>query len=585
MIGALLGGPFAPTASGSTAESSFSAGQRTSSELEVCTFDVGQGNAALITSPSGMTLLIDGGDVGSGTGVIVPHLNAAGVTSLDYIIATHYHADHIGGLDEVITSVGVDHAIYDRGGSYNSTQFSQYVSAAGALRQTITDGFQIDLGDGVTATCIAVNGNGVAVTNENDRSVCTLVRYGSFEYFNGAGISGYDAYDYTDVESSVAPEVGDIDVLLVNHQASGSSSNPTFVSTLEPEVGLISVGTNGYGHPTQPVIDRFVDADCYLYLTEAGSGGSVQPGEGEVVDGTIILSTDGENSYTVDGDTYPVDQSSPPVICELETRVGATTASIMWETDRPATSTVAYGLSTPPGQIENGSALVSYHTIFLHGLQPSTQYSFSVASAIAGLETVDDNGTQYYSFTTVSPFAHPLISEILYDPSGTEPDEELIELYNPTDRSFELDGWHLENSYQNWSFPPYATIAPSSKLSVASNATTFSDIYGFAPDIGGARFQLLNGGDILRLLNGSAEADLVAWEGRIEGWDVYGYSITRVPVGSDTDTVSDWTYNAVPDPENHTGVDHPPWCAITSPADGSVFENPQTLTVNVAAAE
>ena len=156
-------------------------------ELEIHHINVGQGDCALIIGPDGTTMLIDAGDNGQGTAQVVPYLQNLGITQLNYMVATHMHADHIGGLDEVIES-GIDvlNAIYDNGVNRTTQTFYDYENAAenttAGGRTTITPNFVINLGNGAKATCIVVNGkifdgSSVTVSDENDRSVGFLVEY------------------------------------------------------------------------------------------------------------------------------------------------------------------------------------------------------------------------------------------------------------------------------------------------------------------------------------------------------------------------------------------------------------------------
>lgn len=286
-------------------------------ELQIHILDVGQGDCTLIISPTGETLLFDAGTNGIGTGVVIPYLQNLGLTALDYIACSHYHVDHIGGIDEVVNYLGIDSvrvAVLDRGWSYTTATYSDYESAVAPKRRTIYDGEIIDLGGGVTVTCVAVNGNGVLSPpfdtqyNENDLCVSLLVRFGDFEFFVAGDLSGVNSSYYHDIETSVAPELGDIDVYRVNHHGSASNSNTTFVSTLLPEVSIISVGTNSYGHPTQTVIDRLVNYGSYIYQTELGSGGTIPSGHGEVVNGHIIIEVE-RSFYLVNGDLYSLNTS------------------------------------------------------------------------------------------------------------------------------------------------------------------------------------------------------------------------------------------------------------------------------------
>jgi competence protein ComEC len=280
--------------------------------LEIHCIDVGQGDCTLVISPSGGTFLFDAGNNGKGNNTVIPYLQSQGLTALDYLSCSHYHVDHIGGIDEVVDYLGIDSirvAVLDRGWSYTTLTYDDYADAVAPKRTTITDGQVIDLGGGVTLTCVAVNGNGELSPpfddkyDENDLCVALLVEYGDFDFFVAGDLSGVNSSLYNDIESGVASEVGDVDVYRVDHHGSASNSNETLVSTLQPEVAIISVGNNSYGHPTQTVIDRLVSHDSYVYQTELGSGGTIPAGEGEVVGGHIVISVDG-GTYTVDGDLY-----------------------------------------------------------------------------------------------------------------------------------------------------------------------------------------------------------------------------------------------------------------------------------------
>ncbi|MGD9548531.1 MAG: FlgD immunoglobulin-like domain containing protein [Candidatus Krumholzibacteriia bacterium] len=282
--------------------------------LTITCLDVGQGDATLIESPSGMTLLFDGGDNGKGGAVVVPYLQARGITSLDYMAASHYHADHIGGLDEVFAGIPVTGAVLDRGYSYTTLTYDAYADAVASRRQAWTSGQVIDLGEGVTVTCVALNGNGLEPapftnsTKENEYDVCLLVRYGGFDFFVAGDLTG-GGLGYDDIESSVAPLSGDVDVYRVSHHGSASSSNVNFLQASQAEVAVISVGSNSYGHPAQSVLDRLALYGSYVYQTETGSGGTLPSTDLKVVGGHVVITTDGIQQYTVAGDVWTIDES------------------------------------------------------------------------------------------------------------------------------------------------------------------------------------------------------------------------------------------------------------------------------------
>lgn len=295
-----------------------------SNHLEIHFIDVGQADATLLISPTGQTFLFDGGDNGAGNSVVVPYLSGLGISHLDYVGVSHYHADHLGGLDE-IWDAGIQATVsLDRGlnNTPGTQSYSSYANRYSGVRQTVTPGQVVNLGGGVTLTCVVtegelMGGGSVNISGssqwENSASTGWLVDYGDFQMFMGGDLTG-GGNSTTDVESSVAPLVGDVDVYQVNHHGSRTSSNSTFVNTLRPEFAIFPCGiSNPYGYPKQEVTDRLNSATRAIplwSLTEGvGLDGYVDAG------GTVILETDG-STYTVtatDGTTFTshVDEQVP----------------------------------------------------------------------------------------------------------------------------------------------------------------------------------------------------------------------------------------------------------------------------------
>ena len=274
----------------------------TGPRLEIHVINVGQGDCFLIISPSGKRILIDAGNNGKGVGCVLPFLGSLNITSLDYVVASHYHSDHIGGIDEVVNGLGgsshINSTAYDRGGSYGSKTYTDYTEAVGDKRATISAGQSIDLADGVKIECIASNGNihsgrvygGI---DENALSVVLVLKFRSFEmYFGGDSNSA--------IEPFLASYAGDVDVYKVSHHGSATSSTQELLDYLKPEVSIIPVGSgNTYGHPHSETVLRLVDMNSYIYQTEIGSA-PPSAGKGEVAHGDFLIITDG-NSYTISG--------------------------------------------------------------------------------------------------------------------------------------------------------------------------------------------------------------------------------------------------------------------------------------------
>lgn len=292
--------------------------QQLQSHLEIHVIDVGQGDSFLIVSPSGKKVLIDAGDTGKGASVVLPYLRNRGISALDYIIASHFHADHIGGIDEVVNGLGgmskILIAAYDRGGSYSSKAFNEYVSAIGAKRQIILPGQTIYLGSNVIIKCIASSGyteSGLMYsgTDENALSVVLHLRYGHFDMYFGGDSNSL-------IEHHIAERAQDVDVYKVSHHGSYTSSTQILLNNIKPEVSAISVGDgNTYGHPHYETIARLININSYIYQTEMGWN-APPAGKGEVSNGSFLISTDG-NCYTISG-SFIVPKTRPADTYELE---------------------------------------------------------------------------------------------------------------------------------------------------------------------------------------------------------------------------------------------------------------------------
>jgi beta-lactamase superfamily II metal-dependent hydrolase len=293
---------------------------------------VGQADATLIQSSSGQTLLFDGGNNGDGDDIIVPYLTSLGITQLDYMAASHYHSDHCGGLDEVYDAVGVANAVYDRGWDYSTATYSSYASTVSAKRQTAVDGQVIDLGDGVTCTVVAVNGNGQSGSpynsdsHENEYGLALLVECGDFDFFVAGDLTGgYSSEE--DIETSVGAEIGDIEVYQVDHHGSYTSSNTNFLNSTTPEVAIISVPvSSSYGHPHQDPLDRMAAKGMYIYQTAQGSSATYTAGQRSIINTVdeehasarhIVITSDGYGEYFVDGDQWTMDEPDVTAVPDL----------------------------------------------------------------------------------------------------------------------------------------------------------------------------------------------------------------------------------------------------------------------------
>ena len=138
--------------------------------------------------------------------------------------------------------------------------------------------------------------------SENDYCVALKITYGSIDYAtagdtDGEYVTSENGYTYNDVESVIAPRFGQVELLHTNHHGSSHSNNQFYVDTLDPEVSFISCGSNGYGHPAQPVLDRLL-VTGEVYLTNMCDE-TRDYGDAVIFNGDIIVrSTDGI-TYTI----------------------------------------------------------------------------------------------------------------------------------------------------------------------------------------------------------------------------------------------------------------------------------------------
>ncbi|MCD6462046.1 MAG: lamin tail domain-containing protein, partial [Thermoplasmata archaeon] len=525
--------------------------------LTVVFMDIGQGDATLIISPSGQAMLVDSGPTGSGTHVLNV-LSSYGVAHLKYTVATHYHEDHIGAMDEIINALGgystaITGYCYDRNGSYSSTAFDEYASATGGYwynggkRREIFKGDLLDLGGGVTVTCEGVNGNGLSVTNENDYGVVLKMSYGNFDMYVAGDLGGYNSNGYTDVESTVADDVGPVEVYQVDHHGSKYSSNSYFLGVLEPLVSVFSVGDgNSYGHVHQEAYDRIDAVGSYMYYTEYGTGALPQAGHGEVVNGDIVLTTDG-SQFTVNGTNYMckgLQDTEPPTVINVVatdlTHVEVTFSETVNQTDAENINNyfIDQGLGnsleallqgdlrtvnlTTATQTEGVTYNMTINNIKDRASPPNTIATDTVVQFTGGQPTlqvisasIDPNdahivylttgaqsrmGYRLYAYHINSTTNPPIyqnetsmefvgggpqmvISEVLYDASGVDADQEWWEIYNPEQNTIDIASWKFQDNANSFVLPADTTPIPTGSHAVfAMNGRAFYDTYGFYPD-------------------------------------------------------------------------------------------------------
>jgi competence protein ComEC len=241
-------------------------------QLRVYALNVGQGDGFLIISPEGKSVLIDAGPVGAGDEVVAA-LRKRRVRSLDLAVATHPHADHIGGMRQVIEKVEVKNFL-DSGQVFASDEYERLLRTIRDNRIKFIEakrGMKFDLDSGVKLEVSNPQGDGQWITKvrpngsiENANSVALRLSYGDFSMlFTG------DAEFETEALMMKSGAPLRAQVLKVGHHGSRHATSGKFLEAVNPEAAIISCGDdNKYGHPAQPTLDRLRRANVKVYRTD-----------------------------------------------------------------------------------------------------------------------------------------------------------------------------------------------------------------------------------------------------------------------------------------------------------------------------
>ena len=228
--------------------------------LEVVFLDVGQGDAALITL-DGHAMLIDGGDK-SCSSLIFSVLKKKEITHLDYIINSHPHEDHVGGLPGAFQAASVE-AVFSSVTDNDTKAFKDFKKAAADQDLDITVPKSGQILDFAGATISFIQPDTVYKDDANNGLVVRLV-YGETSFLFTGDIGSDAERDL--VNSGVFIEST---VLKVPHHGSKYSSSYVFLRAVNPEYAVISVGKdNTYGHPTEDALSRYHDQGAKLFRTD-----------------------------------------------------------------------------------------------------------------------------------------------------------------------------------------------------------------------------------------------------------------------------------------------------------------------------
>lgn len=245
-------------------------------DINITFLDVGQGDSSFIEFADGKCMLIDAG-VSKSSDLIIDFINNKGYSRIDYLVATHPHADHIGGMKAVVEA-------FDIGEIYMPAAVTNTKTYENLLTAIADKGMKIKAAKAGMEICSGVNiiaPNSNKYDEMNDYSVVIKITYGEHGFlFMG------DAEVLSENEIIAADYDVSADVIKVGHHGSGTSSGEAFVNKTGAKYAIFSVGKdNNYNHPHTFIVERWKAAGAEIFRTDISGNISI------VSDGVSLMVT------------------------------------------------------------------------------------------------------------------------------------------------------------------------------------------------------------------------------------------------------------------------------------------------------
>jgi competence protein ComEC len=286
-------------------------------DLKVHVLDVGQGDAILIEAPGDKRVLVDAGTSGAG---VVGMLRDLGIDRLDLVIATHPHADHIGGIVKVLGGIPVGMYV-DNGMTHTTLTYSRTMASVENKEIPYRIGISgrvFNVGDQVTMTVLHPRSNKLRGTRSDLNSNSVVIR---IDHKNDCILLTGDAEEPSE-RALMRDAIEPCDVLKVAHHGSAHSTSMEWLRAIQPRIAVISVGEgNRYRHPSQDTLNRLERSQVEVHRTDLeGTITLISTGRGVTVESDRPQDTDTVADASADLASITIPPPPPPTPTESEAK-------------------------------------------------------------------------------------------------------------------------------------------------------------------------------------------------------------------------------------------------------------------------
>ena len=242
-------------------------------KIKIHIIDVGQGDSIFIELPNNKTMLIDAGESSKGR-VVSNYINTLSYSKINYLIGTHPHTDHIGGLAYIINNYNIENIYMPKAISTSKTyeNLLNTISEKSLKIKTAKAGVNIYNNNNLKIDIIAPNSNSYSDLNNYSAVIKITYKNRSFLFMGDA-----ETKSENEINSDISA-----DVIKIGHHGSDTSSGESFVNKVNAKYVIITVGNNNkYNHPYKTIINRWKSIGATIYRTD--------------LNGNIIITSDGDS--------------------------------------------------------------------------------------------------------------------------------------------------------------------------------------------------------------------------------------------------------------------------------------------------